>query len=70
MKNLQHKVRVNISDRDGHKRTVLNGTVKRFPQRLLTLLFGDFTEVLVLTPGQTVKTVEIHEIKGGHSDEQ
>ncbi|HCT64540.1 MAG TPA: hypothetical protein DIC60_04640 [Lachnospiraceae bacterium] len=63
--NLQHKVKINISDQDGNKKNVLNGTLKCLPKRLLNLLFGEFTEVLVLIPGQSVKNVEIHEIKGG-----
>ena len=32
------------------------------PKRLLKWLFGDFCEVLVLTPGKTVGEVEIHEV--------
>ena len=34
----------------------------RLPKRLLKWLFGDFCEVLVLTPGKTVGEVEIHEV--------
>ena len=67
--NLQHKVKVTISDSKGNKKTVLNSTKKKIPERFLTWLFGEFREVLVLKPGQTVNTIEIHEIKGEKSNE-
>lgn len=67
---LQHKIKIIVSDRNGNKKNVLNGTVKRLPQRILTFLFGEFNEILVLAPGQSVETVEIHEIKRGINNEQ
>lgn len=33
--------------------------------RLLRLLFGDFTTVYLLSPGQSVESVEVHEVKEG-----
>ena len=30
----------------------------------LTKMFGEFREVLVLTPGETVEGIEIHEMRG------
>jgi hypothetical protein len=36
----------------------------RLPKKLLTFLFGEFCEVLVLTPGETVQGVEIQEMRG------
>lgn len=67
---LQHKVKINLSDRNGNKQNVLNGTVKKLPQRLITFLFGDFNEILVIAPGPSVKILEIHELKKGVSDAQ
>ena len=57
MMNLQHRVQINIADRSGQKKQV------RLPQRLLNLIFGDFCEVLVLTPGTSVRNIEIHEMR-------
>lgn len=68
--NLIHKVRINISGKNGTKKTVLTGTSKRISQRLLTWLFGEFTEVLILAPSKSVECVEIHETKGGSHHEQ
>ena len=64
--NLQHQVRIRVAHKDGsHPSTVLKSGIRQIPQRLLNLLFGEFTEVLVLTPGHSVQSVEIHEIKKG-----
>jgi hypothetical protein len=69
--NLQHKVQINVARKDGsQKKAVIKSGISKIPQRLLDFLFGEFTEVLVLTPGQSVQSVEIHEIgKGGAAHE-
>lgn len=61
---LKHKVRINIADKNGIKREVLESTSRRILQRLLHLLFGDFCEVLVLTLGENVQGIEIREMRG------
>ena len=65
---LKHRVRINIADRAGQKQEVLQSGHRCLPKRLLTFLFGDFCEVLVLTPGETVQGIEIKELRG-ESDE-
>jgi hypothetical protein len=67
---LKHKVCINVTGPSGKKETVIKGGVKSIPRRLLTALLGENTEILVLTPGQSVQSVEIHEIKeGGKNNE-
>lgn len=61
---LKHKVRINVTDRSGHKQEVLQSEYRSVPKRLLNLIFGDFCEVLVLTPGETVLGIEIKEMRG------
>lgn len=61
---LKHKVRINTADKNGNKQEVLQSEHRSIPKKLLTLLFGDFCEVLVLTPGETVQGIEIKEIRG------
>lgn len=61
---LQHKVRINIADKSGKKQEILQSEHRSIPKRLLTFLFGDFCEVLVLTPGETVQGIEIKEMRG------
>ena len=62
---MKHSVRINIADRNGHKERILQSGIVHIPRHLLKFLFGDFCEVLVLTPGQTVEGIEIHEIRNG-----
>lgn len=61
---LKHKVRIKIADRKGDTQEVLESGRVRLPKKLLTFLFGEFCEVMVLTPGETVQGVEIQEIRG------
>ena len=70
MMNLRHRVQINIADRSGQKKKVLGGKKVRLPERLLHMIFGDFCEVLVLTPGTSVRNIEIHEMRGGADDDE
>lgn len=66
----RHIVRINIASRRGEKRHVLTSARISLPRRLLRFLFGDFCQVLVLTPGETVDGIEISETrKAGDQDE-
>lgn len=60
---LRHKIRINVSDGKGRQQEVLESRRIRLPQRLLRLLFGDFSEILVLTPGKSVAGVEIEQLR-------
>ena len=62
---LKHKVTINVTDCTGKKATVLRGATRPIPQRLVRFLFGDFTQVYLLAPGQTVESVDIREVKEG-----
>ena len=62
---LKHKVVINVSDPGGGKKNVLKGADMKLPARLLRFLFGEFTQVYLLSPGQTVESVDIREVKEG-----
>ena len=65
---LKHKITINVMDPDGRKANVLKGADVRLPSRLLHFLFGDFTQVYLLKPGQTIESVDIHEgTEGGNA---
>ncbi len=66
---LKHKVRINIVTPSGEKKQVLQSRHLSLPQKLLTALFGDFCEVLVLTPGESVQCIEVKEMGGDNHDE-
>lgn len=61
---MKHKVTINVAD-SGGKSTLLKGANLTLPTRLVRFLFGDFTQVYLLSPGQTVESVDIREIKEG-----
>ncbi len=65
-----HKVKINIAGRNGQKQKVLQSEHRSIPKRLLTLLFGEFSEVLVLTPGETVTGIEIQEMRGDSNERE
>lgn len=62
---LKHRVSINITGVGGQGKNIIAGAERRFPSRLLRFLFGDFTQVYLLSPGQSVESVEIHEIEEG-----
>lgn len=59
---MRYRVRVNLTTPEKSKEPLLANRVRRLPGKLVRLLFGDATEILVLKPGQTVDTVEFHEL--------
>ena len=62
---IKHKIVINVSDSQGKTANVLKGANVKLPTRLIKFLFGDFTQVYLLAPGQTVESVDIHEVEKG-----
>ncbi|HAV27134.1 MAG TPA: hypothetical protein DCX23_02260 [Lachnospiraceae bacterium] len=60
---IKHKIVINVSDPNGRKAYVLRGADVKLPARLLKFLFGDFTQVYLLSPRQTVESVDIREVE-------
>lgn len=67
---LKHKVTINVSKPGGIRDPVLKSGSGRFRSRLLNLLFGEKVGVIVITPGDSVETVEIKEIKEGGTEHE
>lgn len=65
---MKHKVTINIADSGGKQTTLLRGATLTLPARLLKWLFGDFTQVYLLAPGQTVESVDIREVEEGGTE--
>lgn len=62
---MNHKVTINITDADGRWIAVMKGAEEKLSIRLLRFLFGDFTQVYHLSPGQAVQFVDISEVREG-----
>ena len=66
---MKHRITINVTDPNGKKAAVLRGEDMKLPARLVRFLFGDFQQVYLLSPGQTVESVNISEVKeGGKTD--
>lgn len=64
---LRHRITINVTDPNGRSVMVLKVTEMRLSSRLVKLLFGDFKQVHLLAPGQSVDYVDIHKVKEGGS---
>ena len=69
--NRKHKVKVSVADSRGNKQELMTSSSLHLPKRLISWLFGDFCEVLVISPGHSVRGIEISEMrKDGETGEQ
>lgn len=66
---LKHKVTIKVTSKDGDSQTVMTGAQMSLPSRIIKFLFGDFQQVYLLNPGQTVEAVDVEEVKtkGGYA---
>jgi hypothetical protein len=60
---LKHKVCIRVQDANGAQEPVVTGGTVSLPRRFLRWLIGEPANLLVLTPGQSVASVEIYEDK-------
>lgn len=68
---LKHKVTINVAKSGGERSPVIQSSRRSIRTRMLDFLFGKKASLLVITPGDSVETVEIKEIKeGGVGHEQ
>lgn len=66
---LQHKVKIAVKGPDSKKREALRAGERKIHKRFLRWLLGDEMNILVISPGPSIRTVEIHELKGASEDE-
>ena len=67
---IKHKVCINIAEKDGTSSPVIRSGTMQIRKKLLDFIFGQQVNVLVLSPGDSVQTVEIRELKeGGNTHE-
>ena len=62
---VKHKVCINIAKPSSTPSPVVRSGTMQIRKRILDFLFGRQVNVLVLSTGDSVQTVEIHELKGG-----
>ena len=62
---LKHRVCIRVQDADGTQEPVVTGGTVSLPRRFLRWLIGEPVNLLVLTPGQSVTSVEVYETRNG-----
>ena len=62
---LKHKVTIKVAKSGGETGQVIESCRKTIRSKMLDLLFGKKVNLLVITPGDSVETVEIKEIRKG-----
>ena len=51
---IKHKITIHVSDPKGKSKTILKGANMKLPARIVRLLFGDYQQIYLLSPGRTV----------------
>lgn len=59
---MRKKICINVVS-DGKDEKVLEASQRRLPVRLIRFLFGDFTSVYLLKPGEIVDSVDIRPVE-------
>lgn len=59
---MKHKVKVNLITKENRKQQLYADRAISLPRRIVKLLFGEATQILIMQPGQSVKTVEFYEL--------
>ena len=59
---MKHKVIINVTNDKGDKTEVLRGAQMWLPRKIVEWLFGEYTQVYLLKPNQTIESVDIREV--------
>ena len=62
---MKHKVKINIVTNENKRQQLYADRTLSLPKRIVSLLFGEATQILIMQPGQSVKTVEFFELPDG-----
>lgn len=54
---MKHRVTIKVSDKP-----VLKAADMTLPQRIIRWLFGDFQQIYLLNPGESIERIEVKEI--------
>lgn len=68
---MKHKVVINVSSENKQNTPVLKAALLTLPRRIVQFLFGEYTQIYLISPGKTIESVDIKEVqKGEYSNEQ
>ncbi len=61
----KHKVTINVTNPYDRRKSVVRSKKRSIRSKVLDFILGEQVGLLVVAPGECVKTVEIHEMKEG-----
>ena len=68
---MKHKVVINVSSGNKQKAPVLKAALLTLPRGIVQFLFGEYTQIYLISPGKTIESVNIKEVqKGEYTNEQ
>ncbi|MDP4117611.1 MAG: hypothetical protein Q8873_00260 [Bacillota bacterium] len=67
---MKHTVKINVAGHNGEGIEILRTRKMSIPKKIIRFIFGEFCEVMVLTPGKTVLGVEICELPQSTSSQK
>ena len=62
IKDLRHKVIMKVADRHGNKKEILRTVNVSLPKKIIKLIFGEFTDFMLIVPGDSVEGFYIEEL--------
>ncbi len=60
----KHKVTINVTNPYGRSKSVVRSSKHSIRSKVLDFILGEKVGVLVVAPGDSVKSVEIYEMRG------
>lgn len=58
----KHRITIKVQDDRGNDAAILNACDMKLPKRLIRWLFGDFQQIYLINPGQSIAGIDIQEV--------
>ena len=62
IKDLRHRVMMKVVDRHVNKKEVLRTVNVSLPKKIIKLIFGEFTDFMLIVPGDSVEGFYVEEL--------
>lgn len=59
---LKHRVNITVSDNDGNRQPILQAADRWIPRWLARMLFGNYQQMYLITPGKSIEDIQIKEV--------
>lgn len=59
---LKHRISITVSDGSGNDQRILKAPDRWIPKWLARMLFGNFQQVYLISPGKSIEGIQINEV--------